>query len=193
MLFAPYMPTASEATPPKTWVTDPAYDFPWLAGAKPTRVNEETLMGVGNRMFGRLFAQVEFGTGAIASPAQPKPEVVVAAAQQHKSGNVLSRWFGSEGRPAPEPSVVAVATLPETLHAAGVRCTGATCLDVARDMLIKDAERKGWKVLLNRRVSLHQSFQFQRDDRIVWIEANSKGKNVLDLEYGLVPSQGASR
>jgi len=143
-------------------------------------------------MFGRLFAEVEFGTGALASPAEPKPEVVAAAAKQHKSSSFVSRWFGTEGKPS-EPLVVPVSTQPVTLHAAGVRCSGATCLDVARDMLLKDAERKGWKVLLNRRVSLHQSYQFQRDDRVIWLEVHSKGRNSLDLEYGLLPAQGAAK
>lgn len=189
MLFAPYMPTSSESLPPKTWVVDPSHDFPWIAGAQPTRVNEETTMGVGGRMFGRLFAKVEFGTGAIAAPVQPKPEVVAAAAQQHKTGNLLSRWFKSEPAKPADPLVVAVGTRPATLHAAGIRCAEATCLDAARDMLLQDAARKGWKTLLNRRVSLHQSFQFQREDRVIWVEVNSSGKSALDLEYGLLPAQ----
>lgn len=187
-LFAPYMPTSSESQAPKTWVVDPSHDFPWIAGAQPTRVNEETTVGTGSRMFGRLFARVEFGTGAIAPPVQPPVEVVAAAAKQHKSGNVLSRWFRPEPK-QPDPVVVPVAAAPVELHAAGIRCAAATCLDVARDMLLKDAERKGWKVLLNRRVSLHQSFQFQRDDRVMWVEVNSSGKNHLDLEYALLPAQ----
>lgn len=182
------MPTSSESQPPKTWVVDPSHDFPWIAGAQPTRVNEETTVGTGARMFGRLFARVEFGTGAIAPPVQPPVEVVAAAAKQHKTGNALSRWFKSEPK-QPEPVVVPVAAPPMPLHAAGIRCAGATCLDMARDMLLKDAERKGWKVLLNRRVSLHQSFQFQRNDRVMWVEVNSSGQNQLDIEYALLPAQ----
>ena len=187
-MFAPYMPTSSESQPPKTWVVDPSHDFPWIAGAQPTRVNEETTVGTGARMFGRLFARVEFGTGAIAPPVQPPVEVVAVAAKQHKSSNALSRWFKPEPK-QPDPVVVPVAAPPLELHAAGIRCAAATCLDVARNMLLKDAERKGWKVLLNRRVSLHQSFQFQRDDRVMWIEVNSSGQNGLDLEYALLPAQ----
>ncbi len=191
MLFAPYVPTASESLPPKNWVVDPKHDFPWIAGAQPARVNEETTVGVGDKMFGRLFAKVEFGTGAIAAPVKPTPEVVAAAAQQHKTGNFISRWFKPDTKVV-DPVVVPVNTPPTpTLHAAGVQCNGPTCLDMARDMLLQDAERKGWKMLLNRRVSMHQSFQFQRDDRVIWVEVNSAGKNTLDIEYGLLPVQGA--
>lgn len=190
MLFAPYVPTASESLPPKNWVVDPKHDFPWIAGAQPARVNEETTVGIGDKMFGRLFAKVEFGTGAIAAPVKPAPEVVAAAAQQHKSANFISRWFKPETK-AVDPVVVPVMTPPtQTLHAAGVHCNGPTCLDMARDMLLQDAERKGWKMLINRRVSMHQSFQFQRHERVIWIEVNSPGKNTLDIEYGLLPVQG---
>jgi hypothetical protein len=191
MMFAPYLPSSSESLPPKEWEIDPSHDFPWIAGARPTRVNEETIMGTGSRMFGRLFANVEFGTGAIAPPTQPKPEVVAAAAQQHKSGSLLSRWFKSQPKEV-NPLVVPVNTNPSSLHAAGIRCEGVTCLDVARNMLLQDAERKGWKAILNRRVSLHQSFQFRRDDRIVSIEITPDGGGKLKLEYAITPNQTAN-
>ena len=148
-LFAPYMPSAVETAPPKKWETLPSHDLPWVTGALPTRTNEETTMGVGQRLFGRLFAQVAFGS-AQARLAFPKSD-----------------------NPA----------------AAQVQCETVTCLDAARDMLLKDAQDKGWRVLLNRRVSLHQSFQFQRDDRVVWVEVNVTGKNTLEMEYNLMPRQ----
>ena len=71
-----------------------------------------------------------------------------------------------------------------------IQCDGgATCLDVARDELVEDAKAKGWEMLLSRRVSLHNSFQFKRGQRVVWIELNSNGKRDLDIEYTLLPVQ----
>ena len=198
MLFAPFMPTSRESQLPESWVQDPVYDFPWIAGAQPTRVNEETMLGVGARMFGRLFAKVEFGPGVppvMVAPAtvpapvqQPNPDQAAAAAKKHMETNVISRWFKAKPKPA-EPVVVAAVAKPAPMTAALIRCDGATCLDAARDMLLQDAQRKGWKVLLNRRVSLHQSFQFQREDRVIWIEVNAPGKKQLQLEYNLLPLQ----
>lgn len=157
MMFAPYLPSAKESQPPKSWEMAPKHDFPWVTGARPARVNEESTVGVGSRMFGRLFAEVEFGASATA-----------------------------------QPSRTAATTEKPKLQASAVNCASTTCLDAARDMLLEDAQGKGWRMLLNRRVSLHQSFQFQRDDRVVWVEATSLGKNVLQLEYNLLPAQDSA-
>lgn len=150
----------------------PAHDFPWIAGAVHVRAQEETTFGVGSRMFGRLFAKVEFASGA-SSP-------VGASAAQDKL------------RPRPA-GLAASASMSEDTPASSLTCTGVTCLDAARDSLLRDAERKGWKVMLNRRIALQQSFMFQREDRMVWIEVKSAGGSLLDLEYGLIPVQGGQK
>jgi hypothetical protein len=191
MLFAPYVPTSKESLPPKSWEVDPKHDFPWIAGAQPARVNEETTVGVGSRMFGRLYAQVEFGKGG--SPQEVKLPAVaeVPAARPEQSGNFISRWFKSD---AIQNKALAMPVQPQTIvlpHASRITCASTTCLDAARDMLIEDGQAKGWKTLLNRRVSMHQSFQFQREDRVIWVEVISTGKNVLQLEYSLLPVQEA--
>ena len=54
MLFAPYIPSIKEGAVPNTWQKNPVYDFPWIPGAEPTRVNEETVVGAGEQMLGRL-------------------------------------------------------------------------------------------------------------------------------------------
>lgn len=141
-----------------------------MAGAVHVRAQEETTFGVGARMFGRLFAKVEFASGPT-TPAGP------STAQD----NLRNRTGG----PA------ASASRSEDSQLTSLVCTGVTCLDVARDSLLRDADRKGWKVMLNRRIALQQSFMFQRDDRMVWIEVKSTGGQVLDLEYGLIPVQGS--
>ena len=187
MLFAPYMPTSKESQVPETWVQDPSYDFPWIAGAQPSRVNEETTLGVGTRMFGRMFAKVEFGSTTNAPPVPPMPEPVAMGVKKPAEGNFISRLFKS--KPIPLEPVAEPVVKPTPLSAANVRCDGATCLDKARDMLLQDAERKGWRVLLNRRVSMHQSFQFQREDRVIWVEVNAPGKKQLQIEYNLLPLQ----
>lgn len=157
---------AARAVPPPP----PAHDFPWMAGAVHVRAQEETTFGVGARMFGRLFAKVEFASGPT-SPAGP------STAQD----NLRNRSGGS----------AASASRGEDSPVTPLACTGVTCLDVARDSLLRDADRKGWKVILNRRIALQQSFMFQRDDRMVLIEVKSTGGQVLDLEYGLIPVQGS--
>jgi hypothetical protein len=185
LLFSPYMTTSVEKHPPKNWSQNPTYDFPWIAGARPTRVNEETTLGSGDRMFGRLFAQVEFGSGAalpaVEAQVPPKPTQAV----QKKSTSLIPRWLKPEAKQ--NPSVTPPVTPAAEPAPTSIQCLGVNCLDVARDILFKDAERKGWKVLLNRRISMHQSFQFQREDRVVWIEVNSSGDNHLKLEYALLP------
>jgi hypothetical protein len=80
------------------------------------------------------------------------------------------------------------ASLKKSLQCEG----GATCLDSARDALVEDAKAKGWVMLLSRRVSLHNSFQFSRGERVIWIELNSNGKRDLDIEYTLLPIQSTT-
>lgn len=186
-VIPPYLPTTRESLAPTTWTVDPVHDFPWMAGAVPVRVNEETTVGVGNRMFGRLFAEVHFGSIPSAA-VQLEPSTTP---QPHPSSSPLTRWLKSWGTPT-EKMAEPADTQPALLRAAEISCSGPTCLDFARDMLLIDAERKGWTTLVNRRVSLHQSFQFQRDDRVVWIELNSTGASVLQVEYAIVPSQTTS-
>ena len=62
-------------------------------------------------------------------------------------------------------------------------------LDAARDALVDDAKVKGWDMLLNRRVSMNQSFQFIRQGRVVWIELNLVTPRELAIEYSLMPEQ----
>ena len=68
-------------------------------------------------------------------------------------------------------------------------CESVTCLDAARDALVDDAKVKGWEMLLNRRVSMNQSFQFIRQGRVVWIELNLVTPRELAIEYSLMPEQ----
>lgn len=188
-LFAPYFPSSNEKALPAAWVVTPNYDFPWIAGAVPDRVNEETTYGVGSDMFGRLYAKVAFGAEALAKPVDSSSGVVKEGAQKRKLTSVIPRWFSSDGAKKDEPSVQREA--PKPAHAASTVCAAATCLDAARDMLLADAQSKGWKMLLNRRVSLHQSFQFDRNGRVIWIEVDSDGKNGLKIEYALLPMQNS--
>jgi hypothetical protein len=83
---------------------------------------------------------------------------------------------------APSAQEMAALQLQLQLNAAGVRS-----IDV-----LQDAQRKGWRVMLNRRVAMHQSFLFQRDDRAAWVEIKSPSKNTLDIDYALVPVQDSS-
>lgn len=186
-LFAPYFPSSNEKALPSAWVVTPNYDFPWIAGAVPDRVNEETTYGVGSDMFGRLFAKVAFGAENLAKSVDSSSGVVKEDAQKRKLTSVMPRWFSSGNTKKNEPS--AQGEGPKPAHAASMVCAAATCLDAARDMLQADAQSKGWKMLLNRRVSLHQSFQFDRNGRVIWIEVDSDGKNGLKIEYALLPMQ----
>lgn len=198
--FIPYFPSAMDTAQPKVWTTEPRYDFPWIAGAVPTRVNEETTFGAGSRMLGRVFAKVSFGDAA---PSAPKllPEAVQQTPKEQKAGepkksklSSLSRWLRtvltSDDKPAKAAQSEPLRTeMPSVINAGMVSCGGVTCLDSARDMLVADARAKGWEMLLNRRVSLHQSFQFRNADRLVSIELDSDGDKSLAIEYSLMPVQ----
>jgi hypothetical protein len=72
-----------------------------------------------------------------------------------------------------------------------VICESVTCLDAARDALVEDAQVKGWEMLLNRRVSMHQSFQVARNGRVIWIEVNLTNPKELYIEYSLMPLQNS--
>jgi hypothetical protein len=159
---------AARAVPPPA----PAHDFPWIPGALHVRAQEETTFGVGSRMIGRLFARVDFG-GSTSSRVAPSALLAIERPQ--------SKGLAASAGPR------------ENAPDAAVSCMGVTCLDAARDSLLFDAERKGWKVMLNRRIALQQSFMFQREDRMVWVEVKSSGASALDLEYGLIPVQGGQK
>ena len=189
MLFAPYIPTLREGEPPRRWQTQPAYDFPWVPGSIPTRINEETVVGFGEQMLGRLYAHAAFAEKAGALPAvtdtvQVKPLPATTQANKKPAKNAKT----PEVAPATVTPVAPPASLKKSLQCEG----GATCLDSARDALVEDAKAKGWVMLLSRRVSLHNSFQFSRGERVIWIELNSNGKRDLDIEYTLLPIQSTT-
>ncbi len=189
MLFAPYLPTLREGEPPNRWQKQPVYDFPWIPGSTPTRINEETVMGFGEQMLGRLYARAAFAekTGslpAVTDTVQVKPLPAPIPANKKSAKNAKA----SEAAPA-VVTPIAPAVAKKTLQCEG----GATCLDLARDALVEDAKAKGWEMLLSRRVSLHNSFQFSRGERVVWIELNSNGKRDLDIEYTLLPVQSKTQ
>lgn len=184
MLFAPYIPTLREGEAPRRWQKQPTYDFPWIPGSTPTRINEETVVGFGEQMLGRLYARAVFSD-------KPAPPAVVTQSVQAKPLPAPAPKKGAKNAkkpeappPAPAPPPVPVIT-KKMLQCEG----GATCLDVAREALVEDAKAKGWQMMLSRRVSLHNSFQFSRGDRVVWVELNSNGKRDLDIEYTLLPVQ----
>lgn len=144
-------------------------DFPWIPGAQPNRVAEETTVGVGARMYGRLFAKVEFGASIAAATAAS---------------------VGDESTRSKQATLVgARANRNEAQPIAQIACTGVTCLDAARELMLQDAQRKAWRVILNRRVGMHQSFLFQRGERAAWVEITSSGPNTLAVDYALVPVQ----
>ena len=183
MLFAPYIPTLREGEIPRRWQKEPTYDFPWIPGSTPTRINEETVVGFGEQMLGRLYARAVFSD-------KPGPLPVISEAVQVKPLPEPAKK-GSKNARKPEPAPPAPAPAPAPVVTKRmIQCDGgATCLDVARDELVEDAKAKGWEMLLSRRVSLHNSFQFKRGQRVVWIELNSNGKRDLDIEYTLLPVQ----
>ena len=186
MLFAPYIPTLREGESPRRWQKQPVYDFPWIPGSTPTRINEETVVGFGDQMLGRLYARAAFSEKAGSLPVvtetvQVKPLPAPAPANKKSAKNNKT----AEATPATATPVPPPAPLKKTLQCEG----GATCLDIARDALVEDAKAKGWEMLLSRRVSMHNSFQFSRGERVVWIELNSNGKRELDIEYTLLPIQ----
>ena len=186
MLFAPYISTLREGDLPRRWQKQPSYDFPWIPGALPTRTNEETVVGYGEQMLGRLYAHASFADRAAPAPAitetvQVKP---LPPAKDKKAGKNAK---APEPAAAPEPAPVVEKPVSNKKM---VQCEGgATCLDAARDVLVEDAKSKGWEMLLSRRVSLHNSFQFSRGERVIWVELNSNGKREMDIEYTLLPLQ----
>ena len=188
-LFAPYMPSVKEGTVPNKWQKQPVYDFPWIAGAEPTRVNEETVVGAGEKMLGRLYAKVSYDHKPevtkpdeveVAKPVEPK-----ATARDNKK-NKKSKVSDAELN-----AYIPIEVKKETNKSQKVVCESVTCLDAARDALVEDAQVKGWEMLLNRRVSMHQSFQFARNGRVIWIEVNLTKPKELYIEYSLMPEQSS--
>ncbi len=187
MLFAPYIPSIKEGVVPNTWQKNPAYDFPWIPGAEPTRVNEETVVGAGEQMLGRLYAVksytkpvAEIKTVEIKPEPMAKEEIPDKKSKRSKNSKAVS--LDNEVK---KPTVDTEKNKSSVESA--IDCDGVTCLDAARDALVADAGTKGWQMLLNRRVSMHQSFQFSRSGRVIWIELNSNGKKDLSIEYSLMP------
>jgi hypothetical protein len=188
MLFAPYISTLREGDLPRRWQKQPSYDFPWIPGAVPTRTNEETVVGYGEQMLGRLYAHASFADRAAPAPAitesvQVKP--LPPAKDKKGAGKNAKAPEPAPEAPAPAPVVEKTVSNKKMLQCEG----GATCLDAARDVLVEDAKSKGWEMLLSRRVSLHNSFQFSRGERVIWVELNSNGKREMDIEYTLLPLQ----
>jgi len=193
MLFAPYLPSVKEGSAPNKWQKQPVYDFPWIPGAEPTRVNEETVVGAGEQMLGRLYAKISF---------DHKPEPVVEPLPVVDTTPVVKEAVGKgnkkkrKGRVtdaelnAPLPPITPVEMKKDPApKPPKVVCESVTCLDAARDALVDDARLKGWEMLLNRRVSMHQSFQFARYGRVLWIELNLISPKELAIEYSLMPEQ----
>ena len=193
MLFAPYIPSIKEGVVPNTWQKNPVYDFPWIPGAEPTRVNEETVVGAGEQMLGRLYAVksytkpvAEIKTVEIKPEPMAKEEIPDKKSKRSKNSKAIS--LDNEVK---KPTVDTEKNKSSVESA--IDCDGVTCLDAARDALVADAGTKGWQMLLNRRVSMHQSFQFSRSGRVIWIELNSNGKKDLSIEYSLMPKQNVAR
>jgi hypothetical protein len=183
MLFAPYVPSLREGEAPRKWQKKPIYDFPWIAGAQPVRINEETIVGFGDQMLGRLYARAVFADRTTdsswldAAPVAPEAPAVVSDKKSRKNAQNKPVELVPVVNPAPKKKSV-------------LQCdAGAPCLDVARDILVEDAAAKGWEMLLNRRVSLHNAFQFAKGERVVWIELTSNGGHELEMEYTLLPVQ----
>jgi hypothetical protein len=183
MLFAPYVPSLREGEAPRKWQKNPVYDFPWIAGSQPVRINEETIVGFGDQMLGRLYARAVFADRIAdtswldAAPVAPQAAAVVPDKKSRKKAQNKPVELMPVVNPAPKKKSV-------------LQCdAGAPCLDVARDILVEDAAAKGWEMLLNRRVSLHNAFQFAKSERVVWIELTSNGGHELEMEYTLLPVQ----
>jgi len=183
MLFAPYIPSLREGEAPRKWQKKPTYDFPWITGAQPVRVNEETIVGFGDQMLGRLYAKVVFPEKStdvtwvdVATP--PAETASPTTDKKSRKSNV--------NKPIELTPVASSPAKKKTV----IQCNaGAPCLDVARDILVEDAAAKGWEMMLNRRVSLHNSFQFAKGQRVVWIELTSNGGQEMEIEYTLLPIQ----
>ena len=196
MLFAPYVPSVKEGSAPNKWQKQPVYDFPWIPGAEPTRVNEETVVGSGEQMLGRLYAKISFDhkpEPVVAPPPAVDTSVkeVVGKGKDNKK-NRKGRVTDAELNAPLPPITPAEATKDLAPKPAKVVCESVTCLDAARDALVDDARIKGWEMLLNRRVSMHQSFQFARFGRVLWIELNLISPKALAIEYSLMPEQSIS-
>ena len=197
MLFAPYLPSVKEGTAPNKWQKQPVYDFPWIPGAEPTRVNEETVVGAGEQMLGRLYAKISFDhkPEPVAVPA-PVVETKTAAKEAGPAGkdnkkNRKGRVTDAELNAPLSPITTTDTKKDAAAKPAKVVCESVTCLDAARDALVEDARLKGWEMLLNRRVSMHQSFQFARFGRVIWIELNLTAPKELVIEYSLMPEQNS--
>jgi hypothetical protein len=183
MLFAPYVPNMREGELPRRWQKNPIYDFPWISGAQPVRINEETIVGFGDQMLGRLYARAVFSdmrtdsSRVETAPVSSEPVLPTLDKKSRKN---------AQNKPVELTPVTNPAQKKKTI----IQCdAGAPCLDMARDLLAEDAAAKGWEMLLNRRVSLHNSFQFAKGERVVWIELTSNGGQELELEYTLLPVQ----
>ena len=189
VFFAPYIPFLKEGSAPAVWQKNPAYDFPWIPGAEPTRVNEETVVGAGEQMLGRLYARKSYARDTEVVKLQEEQIVGL----EKDDGSDKKNKKNKNNKPISlEPELRKDSLKSKPNAELGVRCEGVTCLDAARDALVADAESKGWQMLLNRRVSLHQSFQFGRFGRVIWIELNSDGQRELNIEYSLMPRQNVN-
>jgi hypothetical protein len=195
MLFAPYVPSVKEGSVPNKWQKQPVYDFPWIPGAEPTRVNEETVVGAGEQMLGRLYAKISFDHKpeplTAATPTEPAPVNKEPPSSKDTKKNRKGRVTDAELN-APFPPIAPAEMKKDLpLKPRKVVCESVTCLDAARDALVDDAKLKGWEMLLNRRVSMHQSFQFARSGRVIWIELNLTAPKELSIEYSLMPEQSS--
>lgn len=195
MLFAPYIPSVKEGSAPNKWQKQPVYDFPWVPGAEPTRVNEETVVGSGDQMLGRLYAKVSFAAKSDADATAQLPTDVINKDASLASKDIKKTRKGRvsdtelrAGLPALNPADIRKELPTKPIK---VVCESITCLDAARDALVDDAKVKGWEMLLNRRVSMHQSFQFARAGRVIWIEITLTGPKDLSIEYSLMPEQSS--
>ena len=189
MLFAPYMPSVKEGTVPNKWQKQPVYDFPWIAGAEPTRVNEETVVGAGEKMLGRLYAKVSYEQKPEA--AKPTEAEVTKPVDPPPSAKDSKKNKKSKVSDAELNAYIPIEVKKEKNISKKIVCESVTCLDAARDSLVEDAQVKGWEMLLNRRVSMHQSFQFARNGRVIWIEVNLSNPKELYIEYSLMPEQSS--
>ena len=189
IFFAPYIPFLKEGSEPAVWQKNPAYDFPWIPGAEPTRVNEETVVGSGEQMLGRLYAKKSY----VREPENLKTEEIkIVSLEKEDAAEKKNKKSKNSKTVSLEPEIKKDTPKSKNSAELVVNCEGVTCLDLARDALVADAETKGWQMLLNRRVSLHQSFQFIRSGRVIWIELNSNGEKDLNIEYSLMPKQNVA-
>ncbi len=189
VFFAPYIPFLKEGTAPAVWQKNPAYDFPWIPGAEPTRVNEETVVGSGEQMLGRLYAKKSYAREADKLKTEESKPVSL---EKDDTADKKSKKSKNSKAVSLETDTKKDSAKSKNSSELAVDCVGVTCLDLARDALAADAQDKGWQMLLNRRVSLHQSFQFSRSGRVIWIELNSDGQKDLNIEYSLMPRQNVA-